>query len=503
MQQPKQIELPRETQTPTRLVIPGLLVVTPAVVFYGLLFKLLLDLPIVDDYWAVLGFANRMAVTHGTAARFQFFLASQQNEYKLFFVHALVLVQTTLLGHVNFAQLSVLGDSAALIIAVLLWSMFLPGQKDLSRRLAYFVPVSWILFELQYFETLNWAMASLQNLWVIVFSLGTIRYLGQGTRKTYGAALTLYILAIAASGNGFLLLPVGLLMLLVSRQYVRAAGWITVTSVCVAAYAYHWDFHSTATQRPVIVSLLHTRPDFVIAFVGNAGAIAGTSVLSEWLSIFLGLSLLVYFAWLLWRGYFRRNPPVGYCVLFLLLTAAGVGGIRSEFGLMQSLASRYIIYGLLLVIFAWMAVVEEFFWTGKARCSPTIYICSQPWQRFFSDSVWTLRAIWTCRDETGKRLREWRSTSTPTHHHQWMGRCWFSVVPTTHPGGSSSRSCDPFSVNPFNWECMSHRNFERMGPKRYGVDVLDSADNEKLLQYYRDRKAWLVEPDAVPVRMTP
>jgi hypothetical protein len=26
---------------------------------------------------------------------------------------------------------------------------------------------------------------------------------------------------------------------------------------------------------------------------------------------------------------------------------------------------------------------------------------------------------------------------------------------------------------------------------------------EKLLQYYRDRKAWLVEPDAVPVRMTP
>jgi hypothetical protein len=365
MQQAKQIEVSRETQTPTRLVIPGLLVVTPAVVFYGLLFKLLLDLPIVDDYWAVLGFANRMAVTHGTAARFQFFLASQHNEYKLFFVHALVWVQTTLLGHVNFAQLSVLGDSAVLIIAVLLWSMFLPGQKDLGRRLAYFVPVSWILFELQYFETLNWAMASLQNLWVIVFSLGTIRYLGQRTRKTYGAALILYVLAIAASGNGFLLLPVGLLMLLVSRQYVRAAGWIIVTSVCVAAYAYHWTSILRPTQRPVIVSLLRTRPDFVIAFVGNAGAIAGTRVLSEWLSLFLGLSLLVYFAWLLRRGYFRRNPPVGYCVLFLLLTAAGVGGIRSEFGLMQGLASRYIIYGLLLVIFAWMSVVEEFFWTRK------------------------------------------------------------------------------------------------------------------------------------------
>ena len=32
---------------------------------------------------------------------------------------------------------------------------------------------------------------------------------------------------------------------------------------------------------------------------------------------------------------------------------------------------------------------------------------------------------------------------------------------------------------------------------------MDAANNLELLQYYRDRKAWLVEPDAIPARITP
>jgi hypothetical protein len=59
------------------------------------------------------------------------------------------------------------------------------------------------------------------------------------------------------------------------------------------------------------------------------------------------------------RGYARRNPTVSYCVLFLLLTAIGVAGIRSELGISQSLESRYVMYSALLLILAWFSVVEE------------------------------------------------------------------------------------------------------------------------------------------------
>jgi hypothetical protein len=32
---------------------------------------------------------------------------------------------------------------------------------------------------------------------------------------------------------------------------------------------------------------------------------------------------------------------------------------------------------------------------------------------------------------------------------------------------------------------------------------MDSADNLKLIEYYRDRKVWLAEPDAIPARIVP
>ena len=42
------------------------------------------------------------------------------------------------------------------------------------------------------------------------------------------------------------------------------------------------------------------------------------------------------------------------------MTAIGVAGLRSDFGIAQSLASRYAIYSVLFLIFAWYAFVEEF-----------------------------------------------------------------------------------------------------------------------------------------------
>jgi len=351
-----------EKQTASALVIPGLLVAAPAAIFYLLLSRLQLNLPVVDDYWTVLDFASRMKLTHGAAPRLEFLLSNQHNEYKLFFVSAIVWLQSTLLGHVSFVQLCVLGNGAVVLLAVLIWSIHMPRERDLGRRLAFFVPVSWLLFQLQYFETLNWAMASLQNLWVIVFSLGTICCLARGTRQMYGVALILYGLAVAASGNGFLLLPVGLLMLIIERRVLRAAGLLATSALLMAAYAYHYNIGYWPHHQSGFAHLLRIRPDFVLAFIGNAGAIAGTALLSECLSLTVGAALLLLFGWLLRRGYFKRRRLVGYCVLFLLLTAVGVGGLRSDFGLMQSLAPRYIIYGLLLVIFAWIAVVEEFLW---------------------------------------------------------------------------------------------------------------------------------------------
>ena len=345
-----------------RLAIPALLVVAPGALFYGCLFSHLIDLPFYDDYSAQLGFLNQMVQAKGMAAKIVLLLAAQNNEYKLFFIHSLGWGQVVLLGHVNFVPLCVLGDSSVLVLAFLLWTIFLPEEKDLAKRLAFFIPAAWMLFQLGYWETLNWAMASLQNLWVIVFSLGTIQCLLRPTRKAYASGLLLYALAIGTSGNGLLLLPVGVLILATRRQLARVAGWLALSVVCIAAYAYRYNLMSSQapSRGSVFSTLAHFRPDYSIAFIGNAAAIAGSSLISVWMCLTLGSVLLLFFGWLGWRGYVRRNAPVSYSVLFLLLTAVGVAGLRSDFGLMQSASSRYAIYGALLVILAWTAVTEEF-----------------------------------------------------------------------------------------------------------------------------------------------
>jgi hypothetical protein len=332
-------------------------VALPVIFFYSILFHLALNIPYWDDYDAVLGFTNQLIRIDGVVVRGSFFLASQHNEYKLFFEHGIIWLQFGLLGHIDFRLLTAIGNGFVLLLGIFFWKIFLPEDKNLSHRLALFVPVPWLLFQLQYNETLNWAMAGLQNLPILVFSFVSIYLLLQRSWRALCCALTCYVLAIASSGNGFLLFPVALLVLLLGRRYLHLLCWIAVTAICIGAYAYHYNPTSSgvAAHRGIFSSLLHLRPAYAISFMGSALGIPFPAA-----SFVLGIALSGFFAWTAYRGYVRRNPLVSCCVLFLLLTAIGVAGIRSDLGIAQSLSSRYTIYSALLLIFTWIVIVEEF-----------------------------------------------------------------------------------------------------------------------------------------------
>jgi hypothetical protein len=348
-----------------KALIAAIFVALPAVVFYAILFRQALDIPMVDDYDALLGFLNQMAGLRGVSSKTSYFLAAQHNEYKLFFEHGIVWLEFAIFGHIHLRFLCALGNGFVLLLAILLWKMFLPNHKDFATRLAFFVPVSWLLFQLQYIGTLNWAMTSLQGLSVLFFSLGAIYLLVRGTRWAFCGALTFLVLAIASSGNGFLVVPVGILVLVLGRRHASLVTWIFVSAGCVAAYSYHYNIMSSRSpiHHSVLSAFMGLQPLFVITFIGNAPAFPVNQIIFGFeviLCFLLGIVLCVFFFYLVRTGYFRKNPLVSYCILFLLLTAVGVAGIRSDFGVEQSLQSRYGIYSALLLIFAWFAIVEEF-----------------------------------------------------------------------------------------------------------------------------------------------
>ena len=167
------------------------------------------NIPSLDDYDAGLNYLNHSTQISTLSGKFLYLLAAQQNEYKIVFGHAIVWLQYAVFGNVDFRLTCLLGDVFAFFIAGLLWKMFLPNEKNVARRLALFAPVSLLMFQLNYAETLNWALPGLQNINIVFFSLSAIYLLVKQTKSGFCGAVMMLVLAISTSGNGFFIVPVG------------------------------------------------------------------------------------------------------------------------------------------------------------------------------------------------------------------------------------------------------------------------------------------------------
>lgn len=346
----------------TFLVLLFLLIAVPPVIFYTVLLRHAVNIPLKDDYQAILDFVNHMVVLrHG---RLSFLLTLQFNGYRLVFERLIVWLQLSLFHVIDFKALCGLGDAFVLPLAFCLWKMFLPAEKGFVTRLVFFLPVPWLLFQLQYIETLNWAMASLQNLPVLVFSLAAIYLLTLGTRRTLAGAVLFLLAAVSSSPNGLFVIPIGILILGQAGRRGGALFWVFVGACCVGAYAYRYDFSPPQVWGPVpiVTPSLGQKLLFAISFLGNASefpVIGGFLAIGVLLCPLLGLALCAFFAHAALKGHLRGNPAVFYSVLFLLITAAGVASMRSQLGFRSSLSSRYGMYSILLVIFAWFTVAER------------------------------------------------------------------------------------------------------------------------------------------------
>jgi hypothetical protein len=331
---------------------------TPALVFYWLLWKSSFNLPVVDDYYAVLYFLNHFSQLPDLGSKLKYFGSFQHNEYKLWFEYLIFVAQYCLSGSVNFTILSMLGNACVLFLFLLLASIFRISSQSNIARVSLLLPVGFVLFQLQYASTLNFSMAGLQNITVLVFVLLSIVLLAKESSRQFAGACVAMLLAIAASGGGFLLVPVGVLMLAERRRWKHIGIWIGVFAVMAAVYFSDYNFHSAPSNLDGSVSRTPAHFDllYMLAFMGSSVA----RYQGYLPSIAVGIVILVIWALAIRKGYSKENPTALYFCLFLILTGAGVSAIRSGLGMEQSLASRYRIYSNLLLILSYIFLVEAY-----------------------------------------------------------------------------------------------------------------------------------------------
>jgi hypothetical protein len=160
-----------------------------------------------------------------------------------------------------------------------------------------------------------------------------------------GSRLLISCLAAAmaafASANGFLLGPVGLLILLPRRDYAKSLAWCASFILPLAAYLYHYS----RVVRPADIGSYITRPLFFLAFLG-CGAIP-----FRWPAAALGLVILGIL-WLAVRSRFDGvNPVAFYFMVWIVATALLVAWVRGAASF--AIGSRYSIYSILLLVFCY------------------------------------------------------------------------------------------------------------------------------------------------------
>jgi hypothetical protein len=314
--------------------------------------------PCQDDFGAILGFSLHYHQLSDPWSRLTYIIAAQHVDYKLIFEHCLLVLQLHLLGHVDFTLLVVAGDLFLLGILFAVWKMCFPQEESVRTRLLLFVPVSFLLFSLNYAETLNWAMACLQNLPVVFFSMMALYFLsfacprdersGQYdlTSGRFRLACGFAVLAPLASANGFLVAPIGLSLLWLRREALRSVVWCMLFPPLVAGYLFQYRGALPTMRVP-----LYTKPLFVLGVLGNAAPP----------KLVLTMGAVIVWIWTrsLRTKYFAENPYAVAVSAWVVGTALMIAAGRGNYGLAAANASRYKIYSDLILIYCYGFAVTQ------------------------------------------------------------------------------------------------------------------------------------------------
>ena len=331
------------------LLFPLLAALLPFTSGFWLLTRFAPNLPCQDDYRAILEFSLTLRSLPDVPSRLLYLVGAQHVDYKLIFEHSVVALQLASTHHLNFRALIIAGDFFLPAIFLMVWWLNAAYLSKGSPRFLMFLPGAFLLCSLNYVETLNWAMAGLQNLPVIFFALASIFALaGRGitSLRRFTVACLLAVLACTSSANGFLLAPVGLFYLVRGHAVRRSFVWCLAFVLPLTAYLYRYTPVHPTSPVPWF-----TKPLFVLALLGSA--------FPQKPGVVLGAIIFGVLIWAFRSGFYRTNPGAALASLWIVLTAVLIAIGRGNYGLEASQASRYKLYPDILLVLLYLYVAAR------------------------------------------------------------------------------------------------------------------------------------------------
>ena len=168
-------------------------------------------------------------------------------------------------------------------------------------------------------------------------------------------ALFFGIISLGVMSNGLLALPLFVIMAFILKSG-KLHVFISLSIAILLAFLYFNNYHFPTYHSSVIESLFHNPLDYFIYFVSYLGSpayyLSGNTC--SYCAPIMGLlvfSISVYFILKIFKPSSSQNPILLVLIIFLLYlegTAFITSGGRLEFGLGQSLSSRYTTTSILI-----------------------------------------------------------------------------------------------------------------------------------------------------------
>jgi hypothetical protein len=291
------------------------------------------NIPIMDDYDAILGFLTEWK----NAAFIQklSLLLLQANEHRILFSRLVYVLYYGLFGNINFRNLIILADLQLVVIAAIAVYFVRKYSGKYWRVIAFL----WVLciFDLNTFESGSIAMYGMQCYSVIMlFFLSLFFY--DRSRKWLAAAALLEALCIFSSGNGMIGAFFIIIYTLRSGDSRKKIVSIATALVCIAIYFVHYNIVEQPGKLPFDMGVV------IVFFIKMSGAPINFNY-----SLALGVLILALLILSLVKNPLKA-PWAILCILgFVLASMATSALFRANIKGAQFQTSRYLIYPQLLL----------------------------------------------------------------------------------------------------------------------------------------------------------
>lgn len=294
-----------------------------------------LNLPIQDDYDAILGFLNTWTSSNDKLP----LMFIQHNEHIIFPSRLVYILYLKLTGNINFNSLIIIGNIQLVLITFIIIG-FIRRITTKFFGISVFI-LSLCLFDLSNYENSNFSMAGMQNYGVILFFLASLFFYSLKENKIVYTILAVFFQFLCAfsSGNGII---AGITLLLFNLFNKDKKNIITsFVSFTLFSSIYFLIFKSSPNS--IKGKNISDITSFFLKLSGGHFGYEERTISAIFLLVIM-IGLLLYKNW---NKINRELLPL-LSIIFFVLSSIGVVAIFRSGGLEgiehDSYGSRYLIY---------------------------------------------------------------------------------------------------------------------------------------------------------------